>query len=100
MIDEFKEANPSAVVPSSLHSCLQWDNFIHAVTHNDIGLLELKRHRDPTRTAKTMHDTLSLSPDLAPVGGLVHGVDTGSTRKACDSHFVGHAGSLGKREGQ
>ncbi len=67
IIDEFKAANPSAVVPTSLHSCLQWDNFIRAVTNNDISVLVLKRHTDPTRNTKTMHDKLSLRPDLAPV---------------------------------
>ncbi len=67
IIDEFKAANPSEVVPASLHACIQWDNFIRAVTHNDIALLELKRPRDPTREVKSMQDKFSLRPDLALV---------------------------------
>ncbi len=67
IIDKFKAANPLAVVPASLHACIQWDNFIRAVKHNDIALLELKRPRDPTREVKEMKDKLSLRPDLAPV---------------------------------
>jgi hypothetical protein len=67
IIDEFKAANPSEVVPASLHACIQWDNFIRAVTHNDIALLELRRPRDPTREVQSMQDKFSLRPDLARV---------------------------------
>jgi hypothetical protein len=69
IIDDLKKANPSAAVylPTSLLSCFQWGKFIQAVTHDGISLLELRRFRNPTRQADTMHEKLCMRPELRSI---------------------------------
>jgi hypothetical protein len=67
IIQEYKAANPSGVLPKSLKASIQWETFIQAVMQNNIDLLVLKRQRDPVRDVRPIQDKLLMRPELAPV---------------------------------